>query len=589
MRAAFATLFSVERPITTLSIAFAVAAILLVGVSGLVTLNNAESFKQFSLDLQRDQIDAPLTTTVVDLWSAYEELITEFASDESASNELLDVSTQIRKAIKDGDSDLVELLSFEGSILLLETLEKVRLKNIDDKYTLRGTSLVFTEGLGFTVSEWGNDQILNPPIEIISNLYNRDLGSEYDPMTFVWLENEVPYMTVGVPVGAPIQSYLLVHVEGLPALVNVDRRLGAEVAFLSKTGNVLLRLRDIDFGNAAERDISTFDLQVPNSFSVILDDNSNEPKLGLIKISTDTSELNASLAKASRNSILVSMVAVLVVAAIALSLVIIIVKRLFELRFEAEKDLLSSINAAARIQTALLPDPTSRDVEIQAKWLPLDVVGGDIYLVQEEPDRTIVAVIDCTGHGVQGSFLSVLAHTAFHSTISDHREANAGELLQEMQLRMLATLAQVGETKAQEGFDGSICVFYGGSNVCEFAGINASILLVNKQEKSRFVEGMKIMNKIIGNIGAETQFVDFKDNQILMFSDGLTDIPGGEKGRLLGKRRLLQWIEQHKKRSPGELIDGLEKLVSDYGKGWARRDDLTFLLVTQSDSASVTS
>ena len=98
MRAVFATLFSVEKPITTLSIAFAIAAFLLVGVSGLVTLSNAESFKQFSLDLQRDQIDAPLTTTVDDLWSAYEEVITEFASDESASGELLDVSTQIREA-----------------------------------------------------------------------------------------------------------------------------------------------------------------------------------------------------------------------------------------------------------------------------------------------------------------------------------------------------------------------------------------------------------------------------------------------------------------------------------------------------------
>ena len=174
-------------------------------------------------------------------------------------------------------------------------------------------------------------------------------------MTFVWLENEFPYMTVGVPVGSPIQSYLLVHVEGLPALGNVDRRLGAEVTFLSKTENVLLSLQDIDFGNSAERDISTFDLEVPNSFSVILDDGSGESQLGLIKVSTDTSELNESLAKASRNSILISMVAVLVVAAIALSLVIIIVKRLFDLRFEAERDLLSSINAAARIQTALLP------------------------------------------------------------------------------------------------------------------------------------------------------------------------------------------------------------------------------------------
>ena len=54
---------------------------------------------------------------------------------------------KFERPVEDGDSGLVELLSFEGSILLLETLEKVRLKNIDDKYTLRGTSLVFTEDL----------------------------------------------------------------------------------------------------------------------------------------------------------------------------------------------------------------------------------------------------------------------------------------------------------------------------------------------------------------------------------------------------------------------------------------------------------
>ncbi|MDF1551283.1 MAG: SpoIIE family protein phosphatase, partial [Bacteroidales bacterium] len=75
------------------------------------------------------------------------------------------------------------------------------------------------------------------------------------------------------------------------------------------------------------------------------------------------------------------------------------------------RDIKDSIAYASRIQNTLLPAKKKIDRLLGDHFLffkPKDIVSGDFYWVEEYDNKTIVAVADCTGHGVPGAFVSVM-------------------------------------------------------------------------------------------------------------------------------------------------------------------------------------
>lgn len=76
------------------------------------------------------------------------------------------------------------------------------------------------------------------------------------------------------------------------------------------------------------------------------------------------------------------------------------------------KDLVDSMNYAKRIQEAILPSfRTIENAFSEAFVLSLarDVISGDFYWIHKAEDRTYFAVVDCTGHGVPGALMSMIA------------------------------------------------------------------------------------------------------------------------------------------------------------------------------------
>ncbi|HXP50209.1 MAG TPA: tetratricopeptide repeat protein, partial [Bacteroidia bacterium] len=70
-----------------------------------------------------------------------------------------------------------------------------------------------------------------------------------------------------------------------------------------------------------------------------------------------------------------------------------------------------SINYAERIQRSMLPgkeDVQSLFPQSFVLFKPKDIVGGDFYLLKRKAEKIILAVADCTGHGVPGGFMSML-------------------------------------------------------------------------------------------------------------------------------------------------------------------------------------
>ena len=50
-------------------------------------------------------------------------------------------------------------------------------------------------------------------------------------------------------------------------------------------------------------------------------------------------------------------------------------------------------------------------------YRPKDIVSGDFYWIKKKSNKVYIAAVDCTGHGVPGAFMTVLANTLLNQII----------------------------------------------------------------------------------------------------------------------------------------------------------------------------
>ena len=242
----------------------------------------------------------------------------------------------------------------------------------------------------------------------------------------------------------------------------------------------------------------------------------------------------------------------------------------------------SSIRYAARLQNALLPKQYPGDISFKVHWRPRDLVGGDIYFVHSLPDRVYIAVVDCTGHGVPGAFLSIIARSVLERAIDEREIQNAGDYLTKAHGLVMETLSQQDNAKEKidEGFDGGVCIYHRKERRLEFAGAKSSLFWVN----DKGAEEIKGDRKSVGSSrsGGAFQFnthaVENPKGAFVMLTDGITDVMSAEDRPIaFGRRRVLRTLQNSPQTTPEGLVSNIMTNVDLYRGGAPYRDDLTLL------------
>ncbi|MXN65083.1 SpoIIE family protein phosphatase [Stappia sp. GBMRC 2046] len=257
------------------------------------------------------------------------------------------------------------------------------------------------------------------------------------------------------------------------------------------------------------------------------------------------------------------------------------VERVSEIR-EAHKAILDSVTYATRIQQGLLP--TQEQVseafsEAAVLWQPRDLVGGDIYWVFSSGERTTVALLDCTGHGVPGGFMTMLAIATIERIFTENESLTPGAILTMLSDLTRGLLNQdTEEASSNDGMDAAICQIDSGTGKATFAGARLS-LLVLKEGKVERIKGDKI------SLGypdtpksprfTERTFPVDANSTLFLMSDGMTDQIGGKKRIAFGYRQAMRLIETHATQSLEEILNALEERLNDYARNEPRLDDLT--------------
>lgn len=215
------------------------------------------------------------------------------------------------------------------------------------------------------------------------------------------------------------------------------------------------------------------------------------------------------------------------------------------------QDVTDSINYAQKIQNSLLPELKTIKKSLPESFVfykARDIVSGDFYWFhQKNADRKnikFIASIDCTGHGVPGAFMSMIADALLSQVIIELDYNQPAEILTEMDRRLRIMLKQ-DESYGNDGMEIGLCVIYEGELV--FSGAGHKLVYFEK-EKLTMVRDNRYS---IGESFISHQKMKFKnhriaiDNPIMfyLFSDGIQDQFGGLKDKKFGIKRLRENLE----------------------------------------------
>lgn len=92
---------------------------------------------------------------------------------------------------------------------------------------------------------------------------------------------------------------------------------------------------------------------------------------------------------------------------------------------------------------------------------------------------TIIAVADCTGHGVPGAFMSMIGTSLLNEIVIEKGITAPNLILNELRSRIIKALSQTGATgEARDGMDAALCVWYKDTNKLEYAGAYNPLYIV---------------------------------------------------------------------------------------------------------------
>jgi len=199
---------------------------------------------------------------------------------------------------------------------------------------------------------------------------------------------------------------------------------------------------------------------------------------------------------------------------------------------EALTNIHDSLEYSKLIQKAMLPSPEVLQRSFKDHFVlyePKDIVSGDFYWLHQTETVTIIAVGDCTGHGVPGAMVSMVCHEALNKTVKELGIYKPGEILDEVRKMVIKTFEK-SKDNLHDGMDICLCAI--NNNSLSYAGAHNPLWILRGND----IIVTKGDKQPIGNFDLQQPFtthdLELEDrDKIYLFSDGYADQFGGEKGK----------------------------------------------------------
>ncbi|ADK15881.1 MULTISPECIES: SpoIIE family protein phosphatase [Clostridium] len=248
---------------------------------------------------------------------------------------------------------------------------------------------------------------------------------------------------------------------------------------------------------------------------------------------------------------------------------------------ESNEKIKDSIEYAKRLQESILPlDKEMKKVFMDSFviWKPRDIVGGDFFWLREIKDMIILAVGDCTGHGVPGALMTMTVNAILHDIVTTINSDDPSTILKELHVRLKETLNKSSNPQSiDDGLDIALFCIDKKSNVM-YCGANLDLYIKRGKE----VKIVKPQTRGVGydyielNQSLCSEVISAEEGDILIVStDGFIHQNGGSKNYPFGKKRLYNMIQKCEAQDLGSMKIEFETVLQNYMGNKEQRDDIT--------------
>ncbi len=266
------------------------------------------------------------------------------------------------------------------------------------------------------------------------------------------------------------------------------------------------------------------------------------------------------------------------------------------------KEITDSINYAKRIQEAILPSANQFNALFKNSFIlynPKDIVSGDFYwytdilakskIAQTGEHDILIAVADCTGHGVPGAFMCMIGSSLLNQIVQENIELKPNNILDQLHIGIRESLKQ-RETETRDGMDIALCHVNRAKKQLEFSGALRPLLLFRGETyKQKFapahqgilMEEIKADKFPIGGLQSEdkreftNKTIDYYEgDSIYLFTDGFADQFGGARGKKLMTKKFKEIISSIQNKTMDEQLEYLENFMNEWRKGYEQVDDI---------------
>ncbi|HET8861274.1 tetratricopeptide repeat protein [Marivirga sp.] len=250
---------------------------------------------------------------------------------------------------------------------------------------------------------------------------------------------------------------------------------------------------------------------------------------------------------------------------------------------EKNRQITDSIIYAKEIQDSLLPQiQTIKEILPQSfiYFRPKDIVSGDFYWFAQISDKIAFALVDCTGHGVPGAFMTILANSLLNQIVIEREITSPDLIVSLLDQKIQQNLHQQNiENANTDGLDIALIIIDQKKNKISFTGTKIPLYIYKDGEIEQIspdrnsVGSTQQINKVFSKKEIEYD----SGNMIYLSSDGFQDQFGGPDNKKFMKNNFRNLLKKIGANPVSEQKDKLEEQFINWRGSNPQTDDILII------------